>query len=146
MTVAQQLRRLFDAVVTEAEQNPAFAARLQQALTILAAAPAPAPTIARPDASAALSPAPSMEAAAPRRRGGRRPPGVLDPFAVYQEGEDALRTRLTSLGLDELKDIVAEHGMDPSKVSMKWKKAERLVDLVVATVRERLEKGDAFGR
>lgn len=139
MNVAQQLRRLFDAVVAEAERSPAFARRLEEALRAIApSAPGAAPgTPAAPTSAAA-------PAAVAKRRGGRRPAGALDPFVVYQAGEGMLRARLSELTLDQLKDVVAEHGMDPSKLAMKWKKPERLVDLIVATVRERLEKGDAF--
>lgn len=140
MNVAQQLRRLFDAVVAEAERSPAFARRLEEALTAMApAAPAATPQMT------ATTPTPSTApATVAKRRGGRRPAGALDPFVVYQAGEGMLRARLSELTLDQLKDVVAEHGMDPSKLAMKWKKPERLVDLIVATVRERLEKGDAF--
>jgi hypothetical protein len=137
MNVTQQLRRLFDAVVAEAERSPSFARRLEEALSALAA-----PSQGAGPASAA-APAASP---APARRGGRRPPGALDPFAAMGEGEGALRARLGELTLDQLKDVVAEHGMDPSKLAMKWKKPERLVELIVATVRERMEKGDAFRR
>ncbi|HEX8391826.1 MAG TPA: hypothetical protein VF665_05640 [Longimicrobium sp.] len=134
------LRRLFDAIVTEAEHNPAFAARLQQALVSISAPLASAAPVP-PPAAASAAPRP---AAAPKKRAGRRAAGVLDPFAVDQEGQGVLRARLAALSLEELKDIVAEHGMDPSKLAMKWKKPERLVDLIATTVSDRLHKGDAF--
>lgn len=145
MNVTLQLRRLFDAVIAEAERSPAFARRLQDALGALAPPP---PRGAELDASAtpSESAASTTTATAAKRRGGRRPAGALDPFAAAQEGEGALRARLGELSLDQLKDIVAEHGMDPSKLAMKWKKPERVADLVVSTVRERMEKGDAFRR
>lgn len=130
------LRTLFGAILSEAEQNPAFAARLEQALRTMSPAPSAG-------AGAAPVAAPSAPAAA-KKRAGRRAAGVLDPFAVDQEGEGVLRARLAALSLDELKDIVAEHGMDPSKLAMKWKKPDRLADLIATTVRERLHKGDAF--
>jgi hypothetical protein len=140
MNVTQQLRRLFDAVIAEAERSPAFARQLEDALSTLAP---PSPRGAEPDAP----PTPSASTmATTKRRGGRRPPGALDPFAAAQEGEGAFRARLGELSLDQLKDIVAEHGMDPSKLAMKWKKPERVADLIVSTVRERMEKGDAFRR
>lgn len=138
--LAANLRRLFDAVVAEAEQNPAFAARLEQALSSLS--PVPAAAGASPSTSRPPTPVPS--AASPKKRAGRRAAGVLDPFAVDQEGEGVLRARLSGLSVEELKDIVAEHGMDPSKLAMKWKKPERLVDLIATTVSSRLHKGDAF--
>jgi hypothetical protein len=46
--------------------------------------------------------------------------------------------------MEELKDIVAEHGMDSRKLAMKWKTPDRLIDLIVETVRERVTKGNVF--
>ena len=34
--------------------------------------------------------------------------------------------------------------MDPAKLAMKWKAADRVIDLVVSTAALRLTKGDAF--
>ncbi len=75
----------------------------------------------------------------------RRPPGSLDPYEIYRAGGvSELRARLSILEIEELKDIVAEHGMDRSKLAMKWKTTERLVDLIVDTVQQRAHKGEAF--
>jgi hypothetical protein len=63
-----------------------------------------------------------------------------------EQGENALRGALTPLNVEQLKDIVAEYGMDTSKLALKWKSRDRLQDLIVATVRDRLAKGDAFRR
>lgn len=78
------------------------------------------------------------------RRKGRRPPGPLDPFVVYQGEPEALHGRLDALTLDQLKDIVAEHGMDHARLAMKWKDKGRLVDLIESVVKARSKKGDAF--
>jgi len=48
------------------------------------------------------------------------------------------------LSVEQLKDIVSEHALDSSRLALKWKSADRLVELIVATVRSRIEKGDAF--
>ena len=80
------------------------------------------------------------------RRPRRRKPGPFDPMALHRENPNSLRPRLEALAIDELKDIIAEHGMDRSKLAMKWKTKERLVDLIVTTVKSRSEKGDAFRR
>jgi hypothetical protein len=80
----------------------------------------------------------------PTRRGKRRSPAVLDPLIIYRAGEAALRERLAALSIEELKDIVAEHGMDSRKLAMKWKAPDKLVDLIVDTVRERVTKGNVF--
>jgi hypothetical protein len=134
MSLVPQLRALFDAIVAEAERSPAFARRLQDALAGLAATTA---------APAAKTPKAAASTATPKR-GGRRAPSALDPFAAYAEGEPTLRARLGELSIDQLKDIVAEHGMDPSKLAMRWKTPGKLIDLIATTVRDRAEKGDAF--
>jgi len=48
------------------------------------------------------------------------------------------------LNIEELKDIVAEQGMDRSKLARKWKNKERLINLIVTAVESRMRKGDAF--
>jgi hypothetical protein len=113
------VRRLLDVVLQEIETNSAFAARIE----------------------AVLAQPPQPEA----KRSNRRPPAVLDPFAVFAErGDSGLRTALASLSVEQLKDIVAQHGMDRTKLAMKWKTPDRLIDLVVETVEARSKKGDAF--
>jgi hypothetical protein len=79
------------------------------------------------------------------KRTGRRAPGVLDPFAVYSEGgEPELRQQLGALDLEQLRDIVAEHGMDHDRLAMKWKDAGRVIDRIVEKVATRAAKGSAF--
>ena len=115
----ERLQALFKEIVAQAKSNPSFARRLE----------------------AALSDTPG---AGRTRRSNRRAPGVLDPFVLYQSGEAYLRDRLAGLSLEQLKDIVAEHGMDLNKLALKWKKTERLIALILDTVSTRSRKGDAF--
>lgn len=120
MTVENQLKALLEAVVSEANENPRFAARLRQ---IFAAA----------------------HETGIVRKSGRRAPGQIDPFAVYSSGgEEELRRQLATLSVEQLKDVVAEHGMDQAKLAMKWKTPDRLIDHIVGRVRDRAAKGDAF--
>ncbi len=78
------------------------------------------------------------------RRSNRRSPGVIDPFAVFTEGgEIGLRERL-ALSLEQLRDIVAEHGMDHDRLAMKWKDRQRVADRIVDRVAARMTKGSAF--
>ena len=114
------LKKLFDEIQAEARANPDFYNRLRLAVGSTERVPR-----------------------APHRH--RRPTGVLDPMKLMREGEDALRTRLSALTVDQLKDIVAEHGMDTTKLAMKWRTPQRLIELIVSTVRGRLAKGTAFG-
>ena len=74
----------------------------------------------------------------------RRKPGPFDPMAVHRDTPEQLKGKLQTLEIEQLKDIVAEHGMDRSKLAMKWKTKERLVELIMSTVVSRSQKGDAF--
>ena len=59
-------------------------------------------------------------------------------------GENELRSKLAGLSVDQLKDIVAEFGMDPGKLVIKWKNADRIIDRIVEISMPRAQKGDAF--
>ncbi len=116
-----RLRAVFLEILDEADANPTFARNLERALD---------------GATHAAKREP--------RRAARRAPGVLEPFALFSEGEASLRDGLSRLDIEQLKDIIAEHGMDQSKLAMKWKSADRLVDFIVTTVSARARKGRAF--
>ncbi len=131
MKAEKLLRRLFDEVVREAKQNPAFEERLSSVLGLH-------------DGAEEKGRKTERTSSASTRRGGRRAPGALDPFEIFPQGEHVLRDRLGPLTPDQLKDIIAEHGMDTTKLALKWKNRDRLIDLIVGTVRDRLAKGDAF--
>ena len=74
----------------------------------------------------------------------RRSPAVLDPVHVARAGESQLRDQLRALDIEELKDIVAQYSMDPNKLVMKWRTAERIVERIVEVSMQRATKGDAF--
>lgn len=116
-----RLRAVFLEILEEAELNPTFARKLERALS-----------------------GSGTKAKREPRRSARRAPGVIDPFAVYSNGEPALRDALGQLTIEQLKDIVAEHGMDQSKLAMKWKSADRLTDFILTMVSSRARKGKAF--
>lgn len=69
---------------------------------------------------------------------------MLDPIEVSIEGEHTLRTRLGELTVEQLKDIIADYGMDPGKLAMKWKDADRLIDRIVEYSIARAKKGNVF--
>jgi hypothetical protein len=123
--VRSRLRALMSAIESEAERNPEFATALGQALGIGASK----------EASSRLS----------ARKTRRRNKGAFDPMDILRdEGENGLRGRLASLDIEQLKDIVAENGMDQRKLAMKWKTADRLIDLIVTTAQSRVVRGDVF--
>ena len=127
--LAGQLDRFFAVLVAKASADAAFAHALANAISIQA-------NVAKPGQVGQ-----SQEG---RLRGGRRPPGPFDPHSVYREGEEALRGRLRTCDIEQLKNIIAEHGMDHDRLAMKWKTTERLVDRIVETVVARAHKGDVF--
>jgi hypothetical protein len=120
-------------VAEEAERNSDFANRVAAALGMVERREAQA----RPGAVA-------RSATAGQRPKNRRPPPVLDPIEIARQGEYALRLRLAVLSIEQLRDIVAEFGMDPGKLVIKWKTAERIIERIVETSMTRAQKGDAF--
>ena len=124
------LKKLLEVVIEEADSNPEFSEKLENIL------------------NGSISEEPKEPAAmmstGAKRSGNRRAPAVLDPIAVIEEGEDVLFKQLSNLTDKELKDIIADYGMDPSKLAMKWKNRDRLIDLIIYTSHRRASKGDAF--
>ena len=43
--------------------------------------------------------------------------------------------------LEEVKEVVADYGMDPGKLVMKWKNVDRIVDRIVELSLARAQKG-----
>ena len=129
MTIKKTLAALFIAITEEAERNEAFRSSIEQALGLNIPASAQKPRGAGERAE---------------RKGGRRAPAVLDPVELARQGEGVLREQLGSLTLDQLRDIVAEYGMDAGKLVMKWKDVERVRGRIVELALARAIKGDAF--
>lgn len=155
MTAIDRLRAMLDVIAEEARANPKFAKRLEDALK--SAGEHRASERAQPPATAnEAQPGHPDEVGASRagehvasqvqehRPKRRRSPAVLDPLVVFADGTAELRRRLESLDIEQLKDIVAEFGMDSTQLAMKWKRPERLVDLIVQTAETRARRGDAF--
>lgn len=133
---AGALVALVQVIADEAARTPRFAKALAGALSVTAdpSVPAPAPAPAARPAATRTSP-----------RRSRRAPGAFDQFAVYREsGEATLRERLASLGVEQLKDIIAEHAMDYDKLAMRWRTPSKLQDRIVERVKALTTKGDAF--
>jgi hypothetical protein len=124
--LARALVRVLGVVASEAGRTPRFARALSRAIT-----PPEPHTASRPTERP--------------RRSSRRAPGVIEPFTVFAEvGETGLRSRLGELDLEQLRDIVSEHGMDHDRLAMKWKDPRRVIDRIVERVESRTEKGAAF--
>lgn len=130
MKVRKVLLDLARVVADQAERDPAFADQIAAALGL--------------DDKPAARPAAAKRPPKVDRPKNRRPAAVLDPIALARDGEAALRSGLSPLSLDQLKDVVADYGMDSGKQVMKWKDAERVVDRIVGLALARAQKGDAF--
>lgn len=126
---ANILMQLTKAVIDESEQNAEFAKKLEQILT---------------GNSAPLKKRPSKIELGTARPTNRRDPAVFDPIALFIEDEELLSEKLHELTDKQLKDIIADYGMDPDKLAMKWKDRERLIDRIIDVSRRRASKGDAF--
>lgn len=125
--LARSLALLVEAVATEAARTTRFSRALSKALT------------------AAASEMRASEVERNRARSRRRAKGLIDPFAVFAEsGVEGLRSRLESLDIEQLRDVVAEHGMDHDRLAMKWKDPQRVMDRIVERVEARAAKGSAF--
>ena len=132
MTLKRTLGALVNVIFDEAARNPEFGGRIEAALGI---------------AKPALSPAAKPSTTKPqneKRKGGRRAAAVLDPIDLARHGEGELRDKLGALDLEKLLDVVAQYGMDPGKLVMKWKDRERVIDRIVEVALGRATKGDAF--
>jgi hypothetical protein len=68
-----------------------------------------------------------------------------DVFQIFAEkGEQGLLEFLNKLDLVQLKDIVGEHRLDPSGLSLKWRKKERLVKFILDRIISRTRHGEVF--
>ncbi len=137
MSLKTTLGRLMRVVLDEAERNPAFEAALIEALDPVgqkARVPKEMPATEAADRGQA------------KRGKNRRTAAALDPVQIVREGEQALRNALEGLTLDQLRDIVAEYGMDPGRLVMKWNTADRVIDRIVEMSIARAQKGSAFRR
>lgn len=129
MTLKKRLSTLVSAILEEAEKNESFRSNIERAFGI----------------SDRLGGQQPQSEETTGRRKGRRAPAVLDPVELARQGgESLLREKIKTLTLDQLRDIVAQHGMDPGKLVMKWKDVNRVMDRIVDLASARATKGDAF--
>ncbi len=126
---AKILKQLINSIIEEAEQNEAFAYKLEEILA---------------GKSATTDNKASRKSSEKTRPPNRRDSAILDPTVLILEGEEVLTEKLRELTEKQLKDIIADYGMDPAKLAMKWKNKERLINHIIDASRRRASKGDAF--
>jgi len=148
LDITAAAQRLGDAVLALGATRPELAVSIAALTTSVVAEAARTPRLANAMQAALIQTAEPAAAATGQsrsRRAARRAPGPIDPFAVYTEGGEAgLREQLLALDLDQLRDIVAQHGMDHDRLAMKWKDSSRVIDRIVEKVASRSAKGSAF--
>jgi len=133
MNIRKILTAIVREVADEADRNPAFRQRIEGALAVFAPSPQ---VVATPKA------APKTEE--PKRPSNRRAPAALDPVQLARQGEDVLRAALGKLDIEQLRDVVADYGMDTGKLVIKWRTPDRIIDRIVEVSRQRAHKGSAF--
>ncbi|CAI9398405.1 hypothetical protein ANOBCDAF_00029 [Pleomorphomonas sp. T1.2MG-36] len=131
MNMKKVLNTLFKEIVQETDTNPAFRARVEAALGL--------DDKKKPEAKAHDASSPH-----PKRPSNRRPPAVLDPVHLARQGEDLLRSELAKLDIEQLRDVVADYGMDTGKLVLKWRDSERIIERIIEVARGRAQKGSAF--
>lgn len=119
--LSERLERLLRVIINEAERNKEFCRKIEQVIC----------TDSIQDKSTA-------------KTSKRRDPAVFDPVDVISEGENVLAEKLETLTEKELKDIIAFYGMDTSKLAMKWKRRDKLINHIIEVSKRRASKGDAF--
>lgn len=102
----KNMKALFDLIVDEAEKNEEFAEALSRIFNN-----------ETPEKK-------TKDNTGEKRASNRRDKAVLDPIKLAEDGE-LTADMLSPLTEKELKDIVADYGMDPSKLAMKWRDKER---------------------
>ena len=102
MTVKKKLNALLREVIAEAEANPAFQERLAKAL-----GPDEKPVKAAP-----VERKRQAKPAEHKRPSNRRTPAVIDPVQLARNSESELREALAKLDIEQLRDVVADYGMD----------------------------------
>lgn len=131
MNMKKILSALFKEIVQETDANPAFRARLEAAMGL--------GDKKKPEAKAR-----DVGSGHPKRPSNRRPPALLDPVQLARQGEEPLRSELAKLDIEQLRDVVADFGMDTGKLVLKWRDSERIIERIVEVARGRAQKGSAF--
>lgn len=123
-TLVRLLRELVDLLADESARNPEFARRLDD---LLAALPA------------------SKKAAAPKAQAKAAKRPALDVHAEWQaRGEAGVRVWLREQPVSDLRAMIREQDLDPTRRTAKWREAEKLAGYIADGLRARLARGSSF--
>lgn len=79
-----------------------------------------------------------------KKKKSTRNPAKINPIHLWEEGEEKLREEVVKLDVEELKDVIAEFGLDPKKSANRLKKREKLEELIFEGAKRTATRGDAF--
>lgn len=115
--MSSALKRIFKVIEEEVTRNREFAEKLEAAIK-----------------------SPALQKGRVKRQ-----KAAFDPLEVFESGgENRLLETLQPLDIEQLRDIVAEFGMDAARLAMKWTSKDRLIKHIATTAASRAKKGDAF--
>ena len=118
------LRDLAKLMEEEAAQNSAFSEKLEQLLSNLPRKQTSKTTV---------------------RQRAPEPEDIPDLYHEWEaRGEDGFRHWLGELSIEVLRALVRKHDFDPSKNALRWRKIERLADLIHERFRARITRGQGF--
>lgn len=118
-----KIRDLFNIIQTEFDENDVFRKKIEELFNQTSASPS----------------------ADRVKLKNKRAPAMLDPIElVASKGENELRNTLNELDIEKLKDIVSQFRFDSSRLVMKWKSKERIIEHIIKSAQSRDQKGDVF--
>ena len=146
-TLVARLEQIFGAVIAHLREDPALARRIATALEPPEPPPSAKETAAPPRSveppSPSAHPAPAAADRAPAAPQRAAPPpkrrrAVIDPFALYDSGWEAmLRAHLRRLTPEQMLDVIHQYGLDPGGKLPAAADAEQLRDWIVRAVEDR---------
>lgn len=74
----------------------------------------------------------------------KRESAKINPLIEVEKGENDLRQKLEELNIQELKNVIYDYGLDNMKNSVRWKKKEKFVNLIIEMSKKKISKGNAF--
>lgn len=127
-----RLKKLAALIAEQAESDPKFAEQIEELLNI--------------------SNRGSKSKVRPNKLGDEQSPKInmpigsaQDPFEVFRSADyHGFLSWLESLPVDELREIVRQQRFDPSRLSDRWKKKARFIELISERVWARSRQGDTF--
>lgn len=81
----------------------------------------------------------------PKKKALIKEPPSVDPFKAFLEGGSVLLIKtLEDIDAAECKNIISHYALDPSRSYVRWRKKDKLVELIVQRVKAVVSKGEVF--